>query len=777
MKKNKLCRVIGLNAVCIFAAVAVFASEIDIKGRIVGESRQAIEFANIVLQTPDSVFVSGTTTGKDGRFALPKVRTGDYRLVVSSIGYETQAIVLKGYSGNLQLNDIVLAESSVTLGDVTVTASALVTKPDRKVIFPTERIVRISTDGVDLLQQLMLPKITVNRMTNDITVPGGGEVQLRINGVKVEIHDIKALRPADILRVEFHDNPGLRYGNAEVVLDYIVHRAQTGGSFGFDSRQGVNAMWGEHSVNAKMNHKKSEFSARYRFGPRDFYKMWRDNEETFRFVNGTTLHRIEQGTSDRAEMYMHNTNLTYSFQDAKQLFNASIRYNENNNKHWDYQGTLYNKEIPSDKVAMIDRNPSLYQRPSVDLYYQRNMPKDQTLVFNVVGTLNRTDSRRLYQEKRGDRILTDVNNRIDGKKYSVIAEGGYEKKFGGNRLGLGIRHDQSLSDNDYRNGRSHTTRMRQADTYLYTEWKGTIRKFDYTLGMALSRYDSHQEETNHTYEYHHLRPKISLQYHFPDQSLVRLRANIGTHSPSLANLGNVEMMIDSLQVQRGNPALKPYRKYGVDLMYEVKKGLFYGNFWGSYEYAPKVIMEEKFWENGKIVQTWNNQRNWQYLTSTLTLRVGPIKEIVQFSFSGGVNHFLSNGNTYAHRYTNWFCEAEVSAAYKNWKLMYMLKTNWNRFFGETMNGGENIQMVGLDYKHKNLSAGIGVFNPFIDNFKLDKENRNRFASYKRSTYIKESSRLFTVNVSYHFSFGRTYSASGKRLNNSDTDAGVMSTGK
>lgn len=212
-------------------------------------------------------------------------------------------------------------------------------------------------------------------------------------------------------------------------------------------------------------------------------------------------------------------------------------------------------------------------------------------------------------------------------------------------------------------------------------------------------------------------------------------------------------------------------------MYEVKKGLFYGNFWGSYEYAPKAIMEEKFWENGKIVQTWDNQRNWQYLTSTLTLRVGPIKEIVQFSFSGGVNHFLSNGNTYAHRYTNWFCEAQVSAAYKNWKLMYMLKTSWNRLFGETMTGGENIQMVRLDYKHKNLSAGIGVFNPFIDNFKLDKENWNCLASYKRSTYIKESSRLFTVNLSYHFSFGRTYAASGKRLNNSDTDAGVMSTGK
>ena len=104
---------------------------------------------------------------------------------------------------------------------------------------------KISTNGVNLLQQMMLPRIQINPMNNEIGVLGGGELQLRINGAKAEVEEIKALQPSDIIRIEYHDNPGLRYGNAEVVLDYIVRRPETGGNFGVDLSQGMNAMWGD----------------------------------------------------------------------------------------------------------------------------------------------------------------------------------------------------------------------------------------------------------------------------------------------------------------------------------------------------------------------------------------------------------------------------------------------------------------------------------------------------------------------------------------------------
>lgn len=758
----------------------VFAQNLEIKGMVRnGRDKAPLEFANVVLQTADSVFITGTTTDGKGRFMLDKVKAGDYLLAVSSLGYETQYIALDGFNKSIDLKEILMEDAAVSLDGVTVSASNTSSRSDRKLIFPSDRQVKASTNGMDLLQQLMLPKITVNPMSNEIKVPGNGEVQLRINGVKVELDEIKALLPTDIIRIEFHDNPGLRYRNAEVVLDYIVRRPETGGNFSVDMSQGVNALWGEHRVSGKINHKKSEFGASYRIGPRDFYGMSRDNEEIFHLADGTVLHRKETGDPSHASMFMHNLNLNYSVQDPeKYLFNATFRYWNNHQPHWDYRGILSNQDNPDDYVDMVDLNSSDNQVPALDLYYQRNLKNDQTLVFNVVGTYNRTSSHRFYQESRGEELLTDINNRVSGKKYSLIGEAIYEKKLAnGNSLSGGVWHTQSFSDNEYRNGHDYETHMDQSASSIYGEFKGKVRKLDYMLGVELARLYYKQEGTDDSDQFYTFNPRFTLQYALLGQSFIRLKGYVGNLSPSLGNLNAVEQVIDSLQLQRGNPRLESYMSYLLDLNYEYQKGIFYALVNGTYEYVPNAIMDEKYQEGNKIIQTWNNQKNWQRVVGFAMFRVGPIKDILQFSFTGGVNHYISNGNTYSHRYTNWYCNMQASLTWKKFMLMYQMNTNWNRFWGETLEGGENIQMFMAKYNFKNLSLGIGAFNPFSDNWKVQSENWNQYASSKKTSYIKESSRLFVVSVSYSFSFGRTYKAGQKRLNNSDSDSGVMSTGK
>lgn len=758
----------------------VFAQNLEIKGMVRnGRDKAPLEFANVVLQTADSVFITGTTTDGKGRFMLDKVKAGDYLLAVSSLGYETQYIALDGFNKSIDLKEILMEDAAVSLDGVTVSASNTSSRSDRKLIFPSDRQVKASTNGMDLLQQLMLPKITVNPMSNEIKVPGNGEVQLRINGVKVELDEIKALLPTDIIRIEFHDNPGLRYRNAEVVLDYIVRRPETGGNFSVDMSQGVNALWGEHRVSGKINHKKSEFGASYRIGPRDFYGMSRDNEEIFHLADGTVLHRKETGDPSHASMFMHNLNLNYSVQDPeKYLFNATFRYWNNHQPHWDYRGILSNLDNPDDYVDMVDLNSSDNQVPALDLYYQRNLKNDQTLVFNVVGTYNRTSSHRFYQESRGEELLTDINNRVSGKKYSLIGEAIYEKKLAnGNSLSGGVWHTQSFSDNEYRNGHDYETHMDQSASSIYGEFKGKVRKLDYMLGVELARLYYKQEGTDDSDQFYTFNPRFTLQYALPGQSFIRLKGYVGNLSPSLGNLNAVEQVIDSLQLQRGNPRLESYMSYLLDLNYEYQKGIFYALVNGTYEYVPNAIMDEKYQEGNKIIQTWNNQKNWQRVVGFAMFRVGPIKDILQFSFTGGVNHYISNGNTYSHRYTNWYCNMQASLTWKKFMLMYQLDTNWNWFWGETLEGGENIQILMAKYNFKNLSLGIGAFNPFSDNWKVQSENWNQYASSKKTSYIKESSRFFVVSVSYNFSFGRTYKVGQKRLNNSDSDSGVMSTGK
>lgn len=758
----------------------IFCQRLEIKGRVCDAGQKAgLEFANVVLQTLDSAFVAGTTTNGKGEFVLGKLRPGNYLLAVSSLGYNAQYVSLESFSKSVSLGEIQLEDAAVSLDNVVVSASNQHSRSDRKIVFPSERQVKASTDGMNLLQQLMLPKVQVNPMTSEIKVPGGGEVQLRINGVKVEVEDIKALLPSDIIRIEFHDNPGLRYGNAEIVLDYIVRRPETGGNFQADVMQGVNAMWANYNLSGRVNHKKSELSGRYWFGPRNFYGLSRDNEEIFHLANGQSLHRVEAGDPQHAQIFMHNMAVNYSYQEPeKYLFSASFRYWRNDKPFYPYRGTLYNRENPEDRVAMSDLTDEMSHRPALDLYYQRDLKNDQTLVFNVVGTYNGSSSFRTYQERRGDELLTDISNDVTGDKYSIIGEAIYEKKLkNGNRISGGFWHNQAFSNNRYQNGHTYKTNMTQAESYIYGEFKGKVRRWDYTLGLGASRYWYHQEGEGDAYQYYHVRPKLTLQYNLPGQSYIRLNASANNSSPSLSDLNAVEQMVDSLQIQRGNPDLKPYMNYAVALTYEWQKGIFYTNLWGSYEYSPDAVMDEKRLEGNKVVQTWDNQRDWQRVAGRWMLRVGPVKDIVQLSFTGGVNHYISRGNTYSHRYTNWFCEGQASVTYKKFTLMYQLMTNWNWFSGETLSGGENIQILMLNYRIKNLSIGVGALNPFSDDYKVQTENWNQYASYKRAMHIQESSRLFVVNLSYNFSFGRTFKSGQKRVNNSDDDSGVMNTGK
>ncbi|MDD2436507.1 MAG: TonB-dependent receptor [Massilibacteroides sp.] len=756
-----------------------FAQKVMIKGCILDATNQeAMEFANIILQTTDSAFVSGTTSDIKGQFTLAQINPGDYQITVSTLGYEPQTIELQKVTQNVDLGNINMDNSSVKLEEVTVNGSNMSSRSDRKVVFPTTKQIEASNNGITLLQQLMLPKIKINHLDNTVSVPGNGEVQLRINGVKVETQEIIALQPVDIIRIEYHDNPGLRYGNAEVVLDYIVHRPETGGNINIDLRNGVNALWGNDQLSAKINHKKSEFAINYNINPRDFYDVYRDNEEHFYFADGTSLKRKEEGEPGRLDLYWQNLNLNYSYQEPdKYLFNATLRYSNNDQSHIDYIGKLYNLDQSNDIVHMQDKSKEKNNRPALDLYYQRNLKHEQTLVFNLVGTYNKSQSERIYQESRNEQLLTDIHNRTEGKKYSIIGEAIYEKKLGKNRLSTGLKYEQSFSDNVYRNGHETNTKMNQSDSYTYAEWSGKVKKLDYTLGVGVSRYYFKQDGADKSYSYYTFRPKITLQYNLTDQSFLRLNGSAYRVAPSLSYLSDVEMVVDSMQIQRGNPNLKPYMRYNLYLTYEIKKGLFYNSTWAGYEYCPDAIADEKMIEGDKFIQTWKNQKDWQRIAARSTFRIGPIKDILQFSATGGVNHYKSNGNTYRHRYTNWYYNGEVSANYKKFLFLLGIESNWNWFWGETLSGGENIHYCMAKYNLKNLSFGLSMFNPFSDNYRVVAENWSKHASYKRAGYVNESSHLLMVHFSYNFSFGRKFSATQKRVHNSDTDSGVMSSGK
>lgn len=775
MKKQRL---FLLTVMLIAASFLSVYAQIRINGLVKdATTNEPAEFANVVLQTSDSTFVTGVSTNAKGRFQVEKVQAGNYRLIISAIGYISNVTELEGLSRTIDLGEVLLSPEAVALNEVTVTASNIQNQSDRKVIFPSEKQLKAATNGINLLSSMMLPRLLVNPVTNTLALSTQEELQLCINGVKVGQQEVMALQPQDVLRIEYIENPGLRYGNAGAVLNYITRRYDSGGAVSLNLLQSPHLMFGNYNVSARLNHKKSEFGVNYASNVRDLNSSWRENEEVFRFADGSEISRKEIGEPTRMAVNSHNLNLNYNVQPTeKTYFNATLRYAGNLNPHHDYTSTLLSSNLPDEKIQMADLSDSKSHSPSLDLYLMQTLKNKQTLILNIVGTYINQGNSRTYRERLADTNLTDVYTKVDGNKYSIIGEAIYEKEWKTGRLSAGMKHSQATSDNDYTGTMSYQTKMQQSNTYAYVQFTGNLGKLNYLAGVGVNR-DWLKQEGQEGYETYSFRPRLTLNYAPVNNFYVRIGGQVENNAPSLSELSAVEQYIDSWQMQRGNPSLDPYQLYKVDFNSEYRFGKFAVSAWAAYMNMPKAIMPTITREDDLFIHTFENQKRMQKLWSSLTLSARLFHDIVNLSFTGGANHYLSEGNTYKHKYTSLYYRVSLFANYKQWSLMFNQYSAFNNFWGEQKKGGENGQELLVTYRHKSWNFGAGMLNPFSNELKVRSDNRNQYVSNTRTEFVNDSAQMFLLQVSWNFSFGRKHQSAGKRLNNTDNDSGVMSVGK
>ena len=388
-----------------------------INGRVV-DNNDASPLVGVTLVLFDSSKeqVKGGITDTDGRFELKEVEAGDYVLQCSYVGYEPFTIVLKQLERNMDLGEIRLKSASEILDEVVIQGEKVVQKVDRQLVMPTEAQKKASTNGVSLLQHLQLPNLTVNAMEKSITTNYGESVQLRINGVEVTQADVIAIRPIDVIRVEVHEQPGLRYGGVAAVVDYIVRRRETGGNVSADLTNGVSLLgFGNYQMSTKYHHGKSSFSALAQWSRRDM--EWnRENEESFYYPDKIITNREVVAAPNRIKYDYITTSLNYNYTDGeKSMLNIAFRNNTQDIPHGftDRNSILYQEN----KIYEVkDREQSETHIPSLDIYYQQNLKNNQRLYFDVVGTYLKSNNQRTYSMTELGQTPVDIFSKTEGDK-------------------------------------------------------------------------------------------------------------------------------------------------------------------------------------------------------------------------------------------------------------------------------------------------------------------------------------------------------------------------
>lgn len=212
-------------------------------------SQSPVAFANIgLMRLADSVLLKGASSDENGKFTFNGVKSGDYLLRVSCIGYQSlwQRIEVKGRTN---LNDILLVPSSRTLGEVEIVEKRpLFSMDGEKTVYNVEDDPLIQTGTTnDALQNA--PGVSVD-VEGNITLEGVSCVEIWLNDEpsKIKSHNLKTFLdnlPANALkRIEVITHPGAKYaGTSGCGVINIVTNTRIKSNHFISFGSGTNSFW------------------------------------------------------------------------------------------------------------------------------------------------------------------------------------------------------------------------------------------------------------------------------------------------------------------------------------------------------------------------------------------------------------------------------------------------------------------------------------------------------------------------------------------------------
>lgn len=776
-------KTIVLLALALAGAWAAHA-QTRVSGTLTDASDRSCLLGVNVTLSADSVLVAGDVTDAHGRFSL-SVPVGEYVLSCSSIGYESVSMLLRVVA-DTRLGEIPMSPAAAELGEVVVEGRALIRKVDRQLLLPTREQTAAAHDGVSLLQNLQLPRIVVNPVSNAVKTLSDEAVQLRINGVEATADEVRAVNPKDVIRIEYHDQPGVRYNGAAAVIDYIVRRRETGGNVILAATDGITLLGtGSYYAAGKLAFGKSSLQAVVAYTPSD-YMQTRTDTAAYRFTTGIV--RIsEVGTPARYTTRPLHLTLNYNWTNGdKNMLHIRLRDNMTFTpaSDSDRDARLY---LPADSFSVSDREQSRTLSPSLDIYYQHNLPRNQHIFMDIVGTYIGTFTRRLFlQTPLAGSASTDTTailSAVRGAKWSLIAEAIYEKGWESVMLTVGARHNTQWVRNTYSGSTDASVGMTTAETYLFAEMRHRLDRFSYVLGLgAMHTFIRQGAQTQSAWI---ARPQLTMSYDFGKGVFWKYKGYVSGYQPSLADLSDVSQRIDAYQLRRGNPSLRPvmYVSNHMELSWQHR----YVNLalWADYTYDHRPIMDETHEETlaslPVLVRTYANQRGFHRLQISPSLRLKLLDNKLVFNIIPFFNYYASLGNCYTHTHFNPGLRAGVFYLFRGWRFYADVVTSQHNLWGETLTRSDISHDLGINYNTQQWGCGLMLVNPFLPRGCTSvSQDLSALSPSVSERTLPDHRQLLMLNFNLNLDFGtrsaftrNSLSDRPKRINNEDTDTGIL----
>ncbi len=732
-------------------SLALLGNSMQAQNKLYGtveNNGKPLPYVTVRLLETDSTFVSGVTTDTLGKYVFSNIEKGNYLVALSSIGYKPAFIQIKMSDKNLEVPLVTLETENVVLGEVVVKGSSFIRKDDHVLVIPDKQQVKHASTGYDLLYNLMIPSIEVNKRTGTVST-FGGEVSLYINGEKADYRDVQSLRPRDIENVEYYDVPTGKYANDVAAINYIVKKRQSGGYIFADGKQTIGYMAGDYNIGGKVAHGNTSYS------------FW--GGHTMQKYKGSIVDKNETILFPDYTVYRNRETTAGNYRNNQQYMQFKVS-NVNKKRNLSAQIALVRNETPSDEnyglldysghytysTRSTDSKQEQNLSPSLRLFGNFNIGKNQTLEFTAKGSYTQNDYTRQYTENENN-SLSDVKEDL----YSFNFSANYNIKLQHqNSFGVDIRHYHNITSSTYAGDYSSWQHLWTGESMFMLNYSQRFGKhFTMILrpGLSWMNYKLHTEDVR---RYCSLKTSSRFSYQFNKKQQLTLAADAGVNQPDISYMNNVDQTVDFLQIKRGNPFLDDMQLYNISLLYNGvfgKLNVVGGTGYSIYTHNVSPIY---YLEGDKLIGSYRSDGNIYGLGIILNISyhvTDNLRTKLAFKYLN-----VQTRKNYNINLDSYSAILDINYFLKDFSINLFGKIPTEKIETTTLTVTKSPATYGasVSWSHKGWYIEAGTENPFTRHSRYREHADYGVYQYNQVQTSRIYQRTGYVKLAYTFDFGR-----------------------
>ena len=660
---------------------------------------------------------------------------------------------------------------SLSLNEVVVKGERVVNRDNTLHLLPTKEQKEASTTGYGLLSRLALPLVTVNEVAKTISVPPNmGQLQVRINDIVADKHDLTSLDPKTVRRVDFLQNPGARYGmDVDYVINIITEKPEFGYTVGAELMQTLTSMRSNGEAFAKLNRGKSEFGVNYSFGFSDMKKQKYEETADYLMPDNSVFTMQRTDNDWRTRQVSHDLQLQYTLADtSRYTLQATVggtlsRIPRNTRTRTEVSGgveeTLPMRSTDDTKTALAD------------LYFNYNLTKRQSLTVNASGSYTASD----YDYSYGGSSPYAYTSA--SKARTMFAETVYENRLRPFTLSAGATFDYNFTGVDYHGDTEAHNSILTQGVYMFAQIKGRLANLSYTVGTGASY--RHYRQGSQRNDYWLWRPELQLSWSPWRPFRLSYNVSMTQKPPRLAYLGDAIVRNNAFEFTAGNPALRPNKVIEQSITASLQLPSLYTQIMTAYRKSPDCTMpkiERMTADDGDIyfLFTRTNQPavNLFYVNNYTRYDVLPGK--LSLNFMGGLYRCFNFGDDYTHHSSAFNWSAGADAYLGRLSLSAYVDNGWNFLEGETKNRQATVYYLTASYRLGDFNVSLFWQHCFQNRVKMnDAELLNRYVHKTMRMYSGDLGNMLTLSLTWRLSKGREHKSVNRNAVKRGGDTGII----